>query len=373
MRKMRPNAMKRRAAPVIAALALAITMLTATPALATYTVSSIQFPGGATTFYSPFSGPANFSIDFNDFDDPGANDPNATIAFRLRVQGGSTVHTGSVSITPGSEQSPKSVSFSWPALTTSSTTRYEVAVYRGGTQLRVRAFTLKPHLVKITSITPDPFFPWINDGYKDTTNISWNLAASSNPVDIEIFAADGGGGCCGALVKSVHYANRVLGNYHFIWGGRDNSNALQPIGDYFIRITATDYGGQTRSTTARVALERFYRVRRTAVKNGIAFDHTGSRVVHVSGGACSVKKDSATRDLWIRCRNATFKVFWHWNLPASANITRVGFTLIGIPGFTCGATKGHTGNDTFLQVGGTGTHRCRVDKARVTYTYLKAS
>ena len=46
MRKMRPNAMKRRAAPVIAALALAITMLTATPAHATYTVSEIAFPNG---------------------------------------------------------------------------------------------------------------------------------------------------------------------------------------------------------------------------------------------------------------------------------------------------------------------------------------
>ena len=365
--------MKRRAAPVIAALALAITMLTATPALATYTVSSILFPGGAVTFYSPFSGPATFSIDFNDFDDIGANDPNSTISIRLRVQGGSTIHTDSVSINPGSEQSPKNVSFSWPAITVSSNTRYEVAVYRGSTQLRVRAFTVKPHLVKITSIAPDPFFPWINDGYRDTTNISWNLAASSNPVDIEILAADAGGGCCGAVVRNVHYPNRVLGNYHYIWNGRDNSNALLPVGDYWVRITATDYGGQTRSTLAKVSLARFYRVSRTAVKNGIAFDHTGPRTVHRSGGACSVQKDIATKDLRIRCRDATFRVYWRWNLPVSRNITRVAFSLIAVPGYTCGATRGHTGNDTFLQVGGVGQHRCRVDKARVTYTYLKAS
>jgi hypothetical protein len=372
MPKMRPNAMKRRAAPVIAALALAITMLTATPALATYRASAILFPSGATTFYSPFSGPATIRMSF---DSVGPTyDPPATITVRLRVQGStSTIHSQNFNIDPNPDTSPKDLSFSWPALSVSTTTRYEVVVSKGSTQLRVRAFTLKPHLVKITSITPDPFFPWINDGYKDTTNISWNLAANSNPVDLEIFAADAGGGCCGALVRSVHYPNRVLGNYHFIWGGRDNSNALLPIGDYWVRITATDYGGQTRSTIAKVALERFYRVSRTSVKNGIAFDHTGSRVVHVSGGTCGVKKDTATRDLWIRCRNASFRVYWHWNLPASANITQVGFTLIGVPGYTCGATKGHTGNDTFLQVGGVGTHRCRVDKARVRYTYLKAS
>ena len=47
--------------------------------------------------------------------------------------------------------------------------------------------------------------------------------------------------------------------------------------------------------------------------------------------------------------------------------------LIRVSGYTCGATMGHSGSDSFLQVGAIGQRRCRVDKARITYTYIKES
>ncbi len=377
---MRLNAMTKRSVAAVATLTVLLGLLTATPALATYGVSSISFPNNATTFFSPFSGPATIVVNFNDYQDTGANDPNATLTFRLRFKDGATILNEPVSITPGSELSPKTFQFDWPALNVSSTTLYEVAIYRGTTQLRERTFKLDPRLVKITSITPDPFFPTIADGYKDTTNITYELLASSNPVIVRIFAANTGGGCCGTLVREVtQFVNRVAGTYHYIWNGKNGSGVVQPEGDYWVQITATAYTGiDGTSVPAHVSLDRYYRVTGTKTQNGIAFHHKSATTVLRSGGSCAVTKDTATADARIRCRNARVRVFWRWTLPAGptitqAQITGVSFVLIRVSGYTCGATMGHVGSDSFLQVGAIGQRRCRVDKARITYTYLKES
>lgn len=377
VRKMRPNAMGKRSVAAVAVLTIGIGLLTATPALASYTLSNIRFPNGATTFFSPFSGPADITFNFNGSDDAGADDPTATFILRLRYENGATIYSDDVTITQGSV-SPKTVQFSWPALNVTSTTKYQVAVYRsnGSTQLgTARTFTLKPRLVKITSITPDPFFPTINDGYKDTTNVTYELLANSNPIVVRIFAADTGGGCCGSVVREVtQFVNRVAGTYHYIWNGKDDGGVVLPEGDYWVQITATAYTGiDGASVPVHVSLDRYYRVTQTATKNGIAYHHKGPTTVLRSGGTCALAKDTATADLRIRCKNARVRVFWRWNLPAGGEITQVAFDLIPVPGYTCGASKGFIGTDSFLQVGALGQRRCRVDKARITYTYLKES
>jgi hypothetical protein len=375
MAKMRPNAMKRRAAPVIAALALAVTMLTATPASATYLVSEIAFPNGSTTFFSPFSGPADVTFSFNDYLDPGTNDPSRTFNLRLRLQGSSSsIHTENVTITPGSQTSPRTVHFSWPAESVTTSTTYEVAVYNGGTLMRRRTFTLKPHLVRITSIKPSPFFPRVVNGYRDTTNVTYRLEASSNPVVIDIFKADAGGGCCGTQVRHTVLSNVVLGTRHFIWNGTNDSDMKVAVGRYFVRITATAFTGQTQSssnTQVRVALYR--RVLKSVSQNGNAFNRKGATARLRAGGSCSVARDNAHRDAVVSCHDAAVKVFWRWTLPASAKNKKVSFALIGVPGYTCRATKGMTGSDSWLRSGGLGQSRCRVDKAKLSYTYLKPS
>ena len=53
-------------------MALAIGLLTATPAAAAYT-ASISFPGAASEFYSPFAGPATIQFDFDVADRPGSS------------------------------------------------------------------------------------------------------------------------------------------------------------------------------------------------------------------------------------------------------------------------------------------------------------
>jgi len=371
---MRPNTMKRRAAPVIAALALAITMLTATPAHATYTVSEIAFPNGATTFFSPFSGPAQITFSFNDFTSPPTGtDPNRTFDVRLRT-GGATVHHEFVTITPSSQSSPRTVSFSWPAESVTTSTTYEVAVYSGTTLMRRRTFTLKPHLVRVISIKPSPFFPRVVNGYRDTTNVTYRLEATSNPVVIDIFRAATGGGCCGSQVRHQVLSNVVLGTRHFIWNGTDDSDMKVAVGRYFVRITATAFTGQTQSSSnAQVRVALYRRVLKSVVQNGNAFNRRGGTSRLKAGGGCSVARDNAHRDAVISCHDAAVKVFWRWSLPNSAKNKKVSFALIRVPGFTCRSTKGITGSDSWLRSGGLGQSRCRVDKARLSYTYLKPS
>ena len=377
---MRLNAMRKRSVAAVAVFTILIGLVTATPALASYTVPTLLFPNGGTIFFSPFSGPATIGIDFNDFDDAGTNDPNATLTFRLRFENGATIHTDTGSVSPGSEQSPKTFSFNWPALNVTSNTNYEVAVYRGNTQLRERRFTLRPRLLKITSITPDPFFPTIADGFKDTTRITYDLLANSTSIRVQVLEAAGGGGCCGSVVRDVlQFPNRVAGTYGYTWNGRDDGGAVLPEGDYWVRISATAPNGiQGTSVPVHVSLDRFYRVNGTASKNGIAYHHRSAITVLRSGGSCALDKLTASSDLRIRCKNARVRVFWRWNLPAGpritqAEITRANFDLIPVPGYTCGAAKGFSGTDSSLRVGALGQRRCRVDKARITYTYIKES
>jgi FlgD Ig-like domain len=360
--------MRKRIPAAVLALAVLIGLLTATPALATFSVVSILFPNGATTFYSPFDGPASITLDFNDHTEAGTDDPITTLQFRLRVQGGATLHTQDVTINPGTQTSPRTEQFSWPALNVNSQTRYEVAVYRGTTQLRSRAFTMKPWLVKITSITADPFFPTLQNGHMDTTTITYNLAANSNPLDLRIFNASN------ALVRQQHFDNRVAGTYSFTWNGRNTAGVTQPEGVYRVEVTATDFAGIDGASQATVTLARFYRVTASAVKNGIAYHHRDPVVVLRSGGTCAVADLTDPKDVRIRCTDARVRVWWRWTLPTNdPRIESVAFDLVPVTGFTCGATKGSSGRESFIQVGALGQRRCQVDKARISYSYLEES
>jgi hypothetical protein len=61
-------------------MALAVGSLTATPAVAAYSVG-ISFPGWNTEFYSPFAGPASVQFGFD------APDPSQVFRVRVRPVG----------------------------------------------------------------------------------------------------------------------------------------------------------------------------------------------------------------------------------------------------------------------------------------------
>ena len=364
------RSMKKRSLAFVAAATVLLGLFSATPAQASFLVSEISFPNGAVTFYSGFTGPA--SIRFT-FDDTGpVFDPETTFQLRLRVQGGATVHTENVTIDPATTDSPHTVSFDWPALQTSVQKKYEVAVYQGTTQKGVRAFTLKPYLVKITSISPDPFYPTIDDGFKDTTRIEWHLAANSNPVELII---ENGSGT--ELVQQT-WTNRVAGNYSYTWNGENGSGQVQPEGDYTVIVQATDSGQVFGSSQQVVELDRFFTVTKTKTQNGDAYHHVDPTTVLRTGGSCTVTRLTTPHDVRVNCTDARKRVYWRWTLnEPGAVIESQSFTLVRVSGFTCGASFGRTGdtsgNDSWIQVGALGQRRCRVDKARITYSYTDES
>jgi hypothetical protein len=360
--------MRKRTIPLLAAATVLIGLMTAPAAHASYLVSSILFPHGAVTFYSGFAGPATIRFSFNDYTSAQAGvDQPKTFQLRLREQGGGTLHTQNVSITPSAETSPQDRSFSWPALQTNVQKKYEVAVYDGTTQKKYRAFTLKPYLVKITSISPDPFFPTIDDGFKDTTRIEYHLVANSNPVDLYIKSG-------GTELRHVHWDNRVAGNYGYTWNGENAANVVQPEGVYTVFIQATDSGQVFDQSQSNVVLDRFFPATGSKVQEGTTFHHRDPTTVLRSGGTCTLARLNTPKDLRINCTNARVRVYWRWTLnELDAAIQTQTFNLVAVPGYTCGAAIGRTGNDTWIQVGAVGQRRCRVDKARITYSFTDES
>ena len=363
--------MRKRTIPLALGITVVIGLLTAPAAHAAFSVADISFPHGAVTFYSGFTGVGtDIRFTFNDFTSAQPGMDNTTqFQLRLREQGGGNVHVETVTITPSTQTSPRTIPFDWPALTTNVQKKYEVAVFQGNTQKRVRAFTLKPYLVKIISISPNPFFPTIDDGFKDTTTISYHLAANSNPVEVIIKSGS---------TELVHQTrpNLVARSqpYVFTWDGENAANEVQAEGVYTVIVQATDSGQVFYSTQSTITLDRFFTATASKVQEGTAFHHRGPITVLRSGGTCTLARLNTPKDLRINCTNARVRVYWRWTLnePDAAIQTQT-FNLIAVPGFTCGATTGRTGNDTWIQVGAVGQRRCRVDKARITYSFTDES
>ena len=198
------------------AMALTIGLLMPSPAAANHAVT-IEFTGGS-EFYSPFNGPATitFTIDPTDVD--------VTFSLRLRPTGGTAIHTETAFVDNQDSDGTKVVSFDWPALSVNSPKTYEVAVYRNGSLVEIQSFFLRPRLVTITGATPNPFFPWIDDGYKDTTNVRFDLAAEAQ-AEARVFRPTSGGRCCGALVRTVDLGSLPAGDNTWAWDGRDGGGA----------------------------------------------------------------------------------------------------------------------------------------------------
>src|SRR5918999_859479 len=360
--------MRTRFLPLGAAIALAVGLLTAAPAAATYT-ASISFPGGNTEFYSPFAGPASIRFDFD------AGDPSRVFRVRVRPVGSTAFKIRYFSVNPSTQPSPQIRQVSWGGLVTASDKPYEVVVDPDGQPSIAQAsFILRPRLVSITSVRPNPFFPWIDDGYKDTANVGFNLAADS-AAQTRVFRPNSAGTCCGALVR-VDDLSLTAGNHNWIWDGRDGGGDNLAKGDYFVRIRADDgIVAPALSKASKVAIARTYRTTATKSKTASAYHHVGPVTPLVIGGDCIVHRNNG--NLQVLCQGGRVTVYWRWGLAPAERIQRASFVLDTVQGCPRSIRRtGHTTHgSTFTMnedlVGAAGD--CRLATARITYSYPRAS
>ena len=358
--------MRTRFLPFGAAMALALGLLTAAPAAATY-AATITFPGSE--FYSPFSGPATVTFTFD------GSENDATFELRLRPVGGTAIHRKPVFIDPDTQSSPQAVNLSWPALAVGSAKTFQVAVYRDGKPLgSPESFLLKPPLVSIAGATPNPFFPWIDNGHKDTTNVRFGLAADA-AAQARVFRPNSVGKCCGALVRNDDLGSPTAGNKNWIWDGTNDSGGNLGKGSYFVRIWANDgVVAPTLSKAMKVTIARTYRATTSRSKTANAYHHVGPVTPLVLGGDCIVYRSSS---LQVLCQGGRVSVYWRWGLASDERIERASFVLDTVEGCPPSIRRtGHTKHESSFTMnedlpGAAGD--CRLITARITYSHPEQS
>jgi hypothetical protein len=363
--------MRKRLTALAGATAVGIAVLTAPPASAAHAVA-IAFPGGNSEFYSPFEGPATvtFTIDQSDVDD--------TFKIRLRPTGDPAVYSESVFINAQDAAGSKVVDFDWPAISVSSATQYDVAVYRDGSAVEVQSFFLRPKLVRITEIKPDPFLPWIDDNYKDTTTVSFALAADAD-VEARVFQATATGKCCADLVRTEALGALSAGPNAWVWDGQ-GSGAFAgnlPKGDYFVRIRADDgVIASAISSPVKVSIARTYRAKATRSKPARNYHHVGPSTPTALGGGCLTYV--SVGNLIVLCQGGKISVYWRWGLSSEEKIVKQSFVLDSSPA-DCPRkirSTSHTKHESAFTVNEDLSDfraLCSLSTAKITYSYLQAS
>jgi hypothetical protein len=363
----------RRLLALAGSSALTIAVLTAMPASAAHVVS-IEFPGGNSEFYSPFEGPATvtFTIDPADVDD--------TFALRVRPTGGSVVQSESVFVDAQDPSGSKVVSFDWPALSVSNATQYDVAVYRNGAAVAVQSFFLRPKLVDITDIKPDPFLPWIDDGYRDTTTVTFTLASDAD-AEARVFKATNSGACCGAQVHAdaTGLTGLGAGENSWVWDGQGSGGFAGnlPKGPYYVRIWADDGAiASAISKPMKVVIARTYRAKATKSKPARNFHHVGPSSSNVIGGGCLTYESGG--NLIVLCQGGKMSVYWRWGLSSAERIVGQSFVLDSSAEDCPRSVRStsHTKHESAFTVNDDQSGfraLCSISTARITYSYLQDS
>jgi hypothetical protein len=365
--------MRKRLFALTGSVAIAIAVLTAMPASAAHVVT-IEFPGGNTEFYSPFEGPATitFTIDPSDVDD--------TFNIRLRPTGGSVVHSETVFVDAQDPSGSKVVAFDWPPLSVSNARQYDVAVYRDGVVVAVQSFFLRPKLVEITDISPDPFLPWIEDGHRDTTTVTFTLAADAD-AEARVFQATRAGACCAALVRTdtAGLTGLSAGENTWVWDGQGSGSYAGnlPKGDYFVKIWADDgVIASAVSKPMKVTLARTYRATATKSKPARNFHHQGESIPTALGGGCLIYE--SVGNLVILCQSGKMSVYWRWGLAADERIVKQSFVMES-SSEDCPRSIRSTSHSKHESVFTVNEDKadfralCSLSTAKITYSYLQAS
>lgn len=364
--------MRRRLLALAGTAALGISAFTAAPASAAHAVT-IAFPDGNTEFYSPFDGPATITYTF----DPA--DPPALFHVRLRPVTGTAILKKDYSINPTTQTSPVVKTLFWPALSRENTDRsYEVVVtLEGGSAGPWSAFfVLHPKLVRITEVKPDPFLPWIDDDFKDTTTVRFELAAGAD-AEARVFRATASGRCCAAQVRTEHLGSLPAGPNTWEWDGGNDLGEDQPKGDYFVRVRADDgLIASALSNPTKVSIARTYRAKATKSKPARRFHHLGPSTSTALGGGCLTYESIG--NLIVLCQAGKMSVYWRWGLSPAERIVGQSFVLDSSSA-DCPRkirSTSHTKHESAFTVNENLNNfraLCSLRTAKIVYSYLQPS
>ena len=359
--------MRKRATAFLVAIVLGMSVIVATPASASFE-AIVDVPE---TVYSPYGGPATITFTFGDFTF-GEPDDATIFTVRLRRPGKAPIKTKDYLIDPETHMSPHEVPFPWKKLSVAAPTTYEIDVRRqsGGPVVTSTAFILLPPLVSNLSAKPSPFYPLVDDGYKDTTKIGYSLAADTLETNVTVFRADTYGRCCGAPILTEELGPLAKGVNGWTWGGKDRGGSRAPKGTYFVKIGATDPDGLSMTSKAlKVEITRG-KIRLTATKQkaGRAYARVGDEQRTAIGGGCVVSRDQPPGQTQILCANANISVYWNWALKPGERIESVSFVIDGGI-YGCRKSKGRSGTQSFLRVRSPPTSTCSVVTAKIRYSY----
>jgi hypothetical protein len=353
--------MRTRAATLLVAIVLGMSVMVATPASASF-AALVEVPE---TVYSPADGPATVTFTFD------GSDQATIFTVRLRRPGKAGIKTKDYLVDPGAQTSPHEVSFSWKQLSVAQPTDYVIDVRRqsGGSVLTSTTFTVLPPLVSGLSATPSPFYPLVHDGYKDTTKIGFSLSADTSTTTVTAYRADTFGRCCGDLILTEDLGPLPQGKRGWSWDGAGEGTPAKK-GKYFVKVRATDLDGLSMTSRAqKVAITKgTIRLTATKEKAGRAFARVGKVEISRRGGNCVVSRNVPPGGTQILCANARVTVSWKWALKPGERIESVSFVLDGGI-YGCHKSKGRSGSQSFLRVWSPPTSSCSVLTARIKYSY----
>jgi hypothetical protein len=320
----------------------------------------------ASSFYSPYGGPATVTFTF----DPG--DAATIFTVRLHEPGQAAIKKRDYLVDPATQTSPHAVAFSWKALAVSKPTDYVVDVRRqvGGPVLSSAPFTVLPRLVSDLSARPSPFYPLLQDGYKDVTRVDFALAADTSDTTVHVFADDTYGRCCGPEVRTEDLGALAKGSHTWTWDGKRDDSSFVAKGTFYVRFSATDTDDVSATSKALPVEVSKGWIRLTATKKkvGSAYARTGDFQVTEIGGSCFVTRNTTAKTVSVLCANANISVFWHWKLAPGERIESQWFKIDG-GYYGCHKKTGHTKTESFLRLLAPPTSDCTVITAKITYSY----
>ena len=352
----------RRGACLLVVVVL-IGSLGAVPASAAFG-AVVQLPAGAV--YSPYDGPVTVTFTFAPGDLP------EIFTVRIRQPGHGAIKQKDYLVDPETDTSPHDVAFIWPNLSVTAPTEYVLDVRRqdDGTLITSESFTLLPRLVSDLSATPSPFYPLLQDGYKDRTRVGFSLAADSVDTVARVYQADDFGRCCGPEIRTENLGPLAIGSRAWTWDGTADDASTVPRGTYFAKVSATDIDGASMTSKAQRVEATRGLIRRTATKQkrGSAFDRTADEQPTARGGECLVSRDREIHSADIVCANAEISILWRWFLRPGERIESVSFS-IDDGYYGCHRTKGHAKTRSYIRVVSPPTSTCGVLSATIRYSY----